>query len=200
MKKVALSLMLVGLLGSFASAELLEYSWSEATHPATQTDVILNDCVVNTDGAEWLSSIFYCELSAGSLFQDPTYMATPALQWMHIPNVNDIDSWVEAGVSLFADGNELAPMFSGDPANAAASITFIADLVSGSVPAWNGTGAQFAFTPDAQGEWAFKVSAKGSDAVIYQGFVVDGVMMIPEPGTIALLLCGLVGLCVLRRK
>ena len=113
-----------------------------------------------------------------------------------------LDSWLAPGVALFADGNELAtqPNMSGDAANAEASITFIADLVGGSVPAWNGTGAQFAFTPDAQGFWSFKVSAKGSDAVIFNGYVVDGVMMVPEPGTIALLLCGLVGLCVLRRK
>lgn len=202
MKKVALSLMLVGLLGSFAGAQLLSYSGTPATH-TNGTNVILNDCVVNSSGAEWLSSIFYSELSAGSLFQDPAYMATPALAWMHIPGVNTVDSWLEAGVSLFADGNELAtlPGMSGDAGNAAASITFIADLVGGKVPAWNGTGAQFAFTPDAQGVWAFKVSAKGSDPVIYQGMVVDGYMSaIPEPGTIALLLCGLVGLCVLRRK
>ena len=202
MKKVALSLMLVGLFGSFASAELLTYSGTPAKH-ADGTDVILNDCVVNTSGAEWLSSIFYVELSAGSLFQDPAYIATEALRWMSIPGVNVVDSWLAPGVSVFADGNELAtfPGMSGDAGNAEASITFIADLVGGKVPPWAGTGAQFAFTPDAQGTWAFKVSAKGSDPVIYTGYVTDGYMVeIPEPGTIALLLCGLVGLCVLRRK
>ena len=194
MKKVALSLMLVALLGTVASAELLEYSAVE------NSGKVLNDCVVNTDGAEWLSSIFYCELDSGSLYQDPAYSATDALKWMSIPGVNVVDSWLAPGVSLFADGNELAALFSGDPANAAASITFIADLQGGSVPAWNGTGAQFAFTPDAQGQWAFKVSAKGQEPVVFTGYVIDGVMDVPEPGTITLLLCGLVGLCVLRRK
>ena len=203
MKKLVMSLMMVALLGSFASAELVDGTWDagmlrNVAAADTGSGTILNDPSVHTNGADWLSSLFYCELDAGSLYQNNV---VPSMPWGHI--VNDVDSWLAENVSIPAgtDANELAYLFSGDPANADVSICFIAALTSDPVPPWDGQAARFAFTTDAQGVWAFKVSAKGGDPVIYTGTIQDGVMMlVPEPGTIALLLCGLAGLFVLRRK
>jgi len=203
MKKVVLSLMMVGLLGSFASAELLE-EWDEgllsniaesATHSSAGA-VVLNKTSVHTAGADWLSALLYVELDSGSLFQDPL---TASLPWGYISGLNDVDSWLPENVTVFGDANELGSL-PGMTGNPAASITFIASLPTDPVPAWDGLAGQFAFTPDSQGVWAYKVSAKGSDAVTFVGTVENGVMVIPEPGTIALLLCGLAGLFVLRRK
>ena len=204
MKKVALSLMLVALLGAAASAELLTYSGTE------DGGYVLNDCVVNTDGAEWLSSIFYCELEDNSKFyQHPSYTGDFLWSYMDFGTglLNPVDSWLYTKVKPFASGDELASLsiMSGDASKAAVSMAFIADIVVVNgvevVPPWDGIAARFAFSPDAQGVWAFKVSAKGSDPIIYTGAIENGYMVpIPEPGTITLLLCGLFGLCVLRRK
>ncbi len=196
MKKVALSLMLVALMGAVASAEMLGINSYE------QGGYILNDLSVHTDGAPWLSSLLYIELESGAVYQDPAYVATEALKWMRL-GTNELDSWLNFNVSLFADANELAgqPGMSGNAANAAVSITFISDLVGGQVPAWDDLAARIAMTPDASGMWAFQVGVKDAEkaTIIYSGPIVAGAM-IPEPGTVALLLCGLIGLCVLRRK
>lgn len=205
MKKAALSLMLVALLGGLASAEMI------AIDAVEDGGYVLNDVSVNTAGAPWLSSLIYVELDSGAFYQHPQY--TGDFLWSYVDFgtglLNPIDSWLAPSVKPFASADELAdlPIMSGDPGKKAVSLTFLADvvIVDGQevVPPWDGLAARFAFSPGANGVWALQVGTKEDGekgATIYTGDVVDGVMVIPEPGTIALLLCGLLGLCVLRRK
>jgi len=210
MKKVAFFVAFCALVftyGTSVSGELVTYVGEPATH-AGGTDVILNDVSVDTAGARWLSAGFYAELSAGSLFQDPD-AGTGVDAWgqvkMGTTLLNPVDSWFNKPVAYFAGANQMAdlPGFSGDPANAAASVTFLVPVADGDpIPPYAGAAARFAFTPDAQGMWVMRntLETAGNESFDY-GYIVNGYMVpIPEPTTIALVLCGLVGLCVIRRK
>ena len=204
MKRIAFSLMLVGMLGSLAGAEVLD-SWdlgslsnvAESATLGSFGEVVVNKTSVHTDGDDWLSSLIYVELASGS-FVEPQI----GHWWEHIPGLNDANSGLAENITVFGDAAELAgfPGMPGDPANAVVSVAIVAALTTDPVPPWDGLAAQLSFTDDAQGRWAYKVSIRGRDPQIFTGAVVDGVMAIPEPGTIALLFAGLAGLCILRRK
>lgn len=216
MKKVAYFVAFCALVfsyGTSVSGELVTYTGREAD----TGDAIMNTVVINTDGARWLSAGFYCELSAGSLMQDPDYgifpdpedpTAGPAAPWAFykvgtkpIQNPEN-DSFLYRPISYFANADQLADKFSGDPANAAASLTFIVPAVNDVILPFNAEASRFAFSPDAQGVWVWRntLETAGNETFDY-GYIVNGYMVpIPEPTTIALVLCGLVGLCVIRRK
>ena len=221
MKKTLLSLVLLFLATfvSFAHADWFTIEDTLATNPYDGTEVVLNDCFIDTHGVDWLSSGFYAELDSGCLYQEP--LTGPNLPWEYIHNLNEIDSWLAPQVMRFADANELATLdgMSGDPSNAAASLVFFGRLSGDFVPAWNGLASRLAFTPDAEGVWAYTVSVKtdavtdlgaaydstllvnddsGYTRIIYTG-VVRGGHMVPEPSA---MLLGLVGLGILigRRR
>ena len=199
MKKAALSLLLVALVGGFASAEMLSVECAPASGAGGES-LILSDISVDTAGADWLSSLCYIELDSGSLYQNNV---VPSMPWARITNEND--SFLADYVSIPAgtNGNELAtqPGMSGDPANADVSLCFIAALPEDDVPPWNGLALRLALTDDASGVGIFQVSVEGQGQTRIPLMVKNGcVSIVPEPGTIALVLCGLIGLCVLRRK
>ena len=166
--------MLVGMLGSLAGAEVLD-SWDlgslsniaeSATHD-TFGEVVLNKTSVHTDGDDWLSSLIYVELASGSVVPPQT----DPFPWAYTPGVNDAGTWLPDDVAIMTGADELAGFdgMSGDPANAALSITIVADLAADPVPPWDGLVAQIAFTDDAQGRWAYKVNIKGRDPQIFTG-------------------------------
>ena len=116
----------------------------------------------------------------------------------------DIDTWLADNVWIPAGVEDrvadvAANVFGLDPANLAAGWVMIAELPGDPVPPWNGLAARIAFTPDAQGVWGFSVSAKGSAPVYISGVVQDGFMVVPEPGSFALL-AGLLSVAFWRRK
>lgn len=194
MLRFSLCVFLMGVCAAGASGEVFWISSSTATDG--DTDVVMNDCYVDTNGAQWLSSLFACELSSGEFYQ----IADTGGPWVYDPE-NPVDSWLAPEVSYYGNADDFAMQYLGmaDTTNLAASITMISDLVGGEIPAWDDVAARFTFTDNAQGVWAFKVSMKGSSPVVYTGTVQDGFMVIPEPGCFVLL-TGLLGLALGRRR
>ena len=90
------------LCNAVARGETLEILNSAAT-AADGTEVVLNDCYVDTDGGEWLSSQFVCELAQGSFFQlDRISLPAVGLEydpWAYYPE-EPVDSWLSPGVSV----------------------------------------------------------------------------------------------------
>ena len=184
--------LMVSLASLFAFLALCSAGSAEILTVSSPDDVAMdgyfvNDCYVDTGGAAWLSSLFYCELESGTVYQDPAYTTTEALTWTYIPGLNPEDSWLGLGVSRFADACEMASQFgfSGDPANAAASLCVIPNLIDNEVPPFNDLAARLVLSDDASGSWAFSVAKKnetssGWTTVVYTGIIgsYDG----PIPG------------------
>ena len=71
------------------------------------------------------------------------------------------------------------------------------------LPSGNLMLARITLSDNAHGTFKYRIGFdNGTPYSIYmlEGVIVDGVMSVPEPSTITLLLCGLAGLALLRRR
>lgn len=227
MKESTLTLLLVCLILAPEAAALdmaIEYSVVPEVDPALEAEGYrVNDVMVTTD-TDWLGSQLVIALSAGHIYNEDAFgdiLPPIPVVFPVLPNL-EWDSWVAAdahpaGRDLWVyidgaaidfpdpDGNRTNTVgrLGTDNTDEGTTSPQIAD-VAWSLRAWTDIRelhqARITMSPDAVGNWAMRVSARGDpNVVIWPSGPVIGGRMIPEPGSWILVLSGALGLLALRR-
>ncbi|MBN2269798.1 MAG: PEP-CTERM sorting domain-containing protein [Sedimentisphaerales bacterium] len=167
---------------------------------------VTNDILVTTD-VDWSQSQVLVTLTAGSVYQTPTFGAkNPQPAWWGAVPALQYDSWV-------TDGSLGTCSYAGAAGNLGGDTeqwdTTHLDLCWFNTASGNtGTdllNARITLSDDAQGTWAYCVWDAGDETIdliymdndVYK--VVDG-HMIPEPATMAMLMLGGLGVLARRRR
>ena len=208
MKKFVLSLLLVGLMATFASAAAVS-AFTQIDPGTTLPGYVANTWDVDTGAGEFLSAQLLIQLDSGHIYQDSMGSNNPPDPGFFgfVPTL-EFDTYITGGKN---GAEKIDPSIIGGAVDlgGAPGVTIDSALIDA---AWTTSAAtnpvgqlmlgQFTLSSDAMGTFAYRLGVKNEDPIIETRGVVEGGVMtvVPEPTTIVMLLCGALGLLAFRRK
>jgi len=159
-------------------------AWAFEVNPAnTIPNTVANSLIVNGAGGDWNSAELLMNLTAGSIYNDPTFdsLEQQAQFWSVFPDL-EFDSWVglpgDGTGTVFGGAIDL-----GDPgpaviADQKASVTWFNTDITNTGPIRI---ANMTLSDNAQGTWTVLVGFSGGVILTESGWVVNGVMGLTPP-------------------
>ena len=176
---------------------------------------VSNTWDVATGSDEWLTAQLLVELSAGDIYQDSLGTNNPPDASLIGANPSlEFDSYMTGGydTDYLTPSPGLVPFVLGGAGDIGGgmSLTFNTTEIDAawiSLEETHAVGdlmlARVTLSDDAMGTFKYQISySDGEPNSIYMlgGVIVNGVMLVPEPGSISFLLCGLLSLICWRRR
>jgi PEP-CTERM motif-containing protein len=199
------------MLTRYLSTTLLATITSTSAMAATTTiqidltntipNVIANAIFADGEGDDWIDAALQIDLTAGSIYNAPAFDAdgtqanlwglVAGLQWDSAVGIANDGS----GGGRWCAGSEcpFPPQNLGGTGVGAAQIGWFNTVTTDTAPVQI---ANISLTDDAAGVWSL-ITSFANGQTLSSGSVINGVM-VPEPGTMALL--GLATVCLIRRR
>jgi PEP-CTERM motif-containing protein len=195
------------MLTRYLSTTLLATITSTSAMAATTTiqidltntipNVIANKIIADGEGDDWTGAIIRIDLTAGSVYNTPSFDADGVQAWLW--GLVPLLRW-DSALGIANDGTggivrciEACNFNLSGTGDGAADYTWFNASTGDTAPVQI---ANISLTDDAAGVWSL-ITSFANGQTLSSGNVINGVM-IPEPGTMALL--GLATVCLIRRR
>jgi hypothetical protein len=171
----------LGVLTSFAG--IAPVCAFEVNPTNTVPGVVANSLIANGDGGDWNSAELLIQLTAGEVYNDPTFdsMTPQQIFWGTIPDL-EFDSWVgipgDNTGSIFGSAIDLGDTGPAVIADQKVSVTWFNTDITNTGPVRI---ANISLTDNALGTWSVIAGFSGNVLLSESGWVLNGELVLTPP-------------------